>query len=514
MFRVWSHLAFVAALSVLPAHVAEAQGQRVVVQRFSGPRGAALRRRLISNLEENGVSVVAEGEVRAARQGLGFGRRLRGDQYTELARELGVAAYIDGRVRRQRRRGWSLAVRVRNAFDGEVLGTARWRGRRSRSLSSVRRNGYDRLSEYLSSAQSPGAPPQPAAAAVPAGETPWWQRRDADPTYERPPDDEEDEEESTPRATSTRYDAMRIWILGGTLFRSMESTVSVYASQRGLGPADPASETLTEIRRYQSGGIGHFELGGRFELYPGAFDDAQSFPYLGLIFELTHSIGVQSNGFDRMTGDPVAVPTNQFDVLAAARFRYRFSEARHEPELHIDAGWGSFNFNLGLQELQQIELDTIIPPMQHGYIHLALGLEYGIVPSYLTLGLEVGGRIGTNIGGDTRNVWGTDTGPSNGFVAQANLRIEIPEITNGFYIGLNVRYFMFQTDFRGQVGCAVASECAGFVNPWEDPRLWEVWPVEPPGAGMADLDAVVGGPSDPVIDHYVRLQLAIGYGFY
>ena len=60
----------------------------------------------------------------------------------------------------------------------------------------------------------------------------------------------------------------------------------------------------------------------------------------------------------------------------------------------------------------------------------------------------------------------------------------------------------------------VFSDGAGFVNPWEDRRLWEVWPVEPPGAGMADLDAVIGGPPGAVIDHYVRLQLAIGYAFY
>ncbi len=512
-----SHRPFTLALALLAlpgAAPAEAQASRVVVQSFSGSGGAGLRRRLIENLEENGVQIVPEDEVRAAREELGFGRSLEDEQYVELARALRAAAFVDGRVHRERRR-YRLQVRVRNAADGEILGGATWSGRRASSLAPVGQNGHSRLARYLSRARAPAAA-RARPQATPDGEVPWWQRRDAGSraTAEDDDEDEEEEEASAPREVGTRYDALRIVLLGGTLYRSMDTTVTVYATQRGLSPADPTSELLDEARTYHSGGIGHFELGGRFELYPGAFDDAQSFPYLGLAFELTHSIGVQSNGFDRNTGEPVAVPTNQFEVYVGGRFRYRFGEARNEPEFHIDAGWGTFNFNLGLDQLQQIDLDTIIPPMQHGYIHAALGIEYGVVPTYLTLGLEVGGRIGTNLGGDTRNVWGTETAPSNGLLLGANLRVEIPEIVRGFFLGVNVRYFLFATDFRGQVGCAVAEECAGFMNPWEDRRLWEVWPVEPPGSGMADLDAVVGGPSGAVIDHYVRLQLAIGFAFY
>ncbi|MCA9608602.1 MAG: hypothetical protein KC619_23525 [Myxococcales bacterium] len=506
-------LATFALVALLCAGPAEAQATRVVVQSFSGPGGSGLRRRLISDLEENGVEVVSEAEIRRARRELGFGRRIEDDQYVALARELRAAAFIDGRVRRARRR-YRLQVRVRNGFDAEVLGGATWEGRRPSSLAAVGRNGYARLRTEIGNARVP-PPAQPAANPTPDGEVPWWQRRDGGRRHvaedEEPSHEEHDE---APRPTSNRYDAFRIMILGGTLYRSMDTTVTVYATQRGFSPADPASELLDEARTYHSGGIGHFELGGRFEIYPGAFDETQSFPYLGLAVDFTHSIGVQSNGFDRNTGEPVAVPTDQLELYVGARFRYRFGEARREPEFHLDAGWGTFSFNLGLDELQRIELDTIIPPMQHGYVQAALGIEYGVVPTYLTLGLSVGGRIGTNIGGDTRNVWGTQTGPSNGLLLEGSLRVEIPEIVQGFFMGINVRYFLFATDFRGQVGCAVAEECAGFMNPWDDRRLWEVWPVEPPGGGMADLDAVVGGPQGPVIDHYVRLQLAIGYAFY
>ncbi len=501
---------FALALLVVSAaprpSVVEAQGSaRVVVQRFRGPRGGVVRRHLIESLEENGLTVVPEADVRRARRELGFGRRIEGAQYVELARVLGVSAFIDGRVTRRRRR-WSLRVRVRNGYDGQELGDGRWAGRTASALAAIRRNGFRRLSDPLGRARGPSVSP----ASESGSEVPWWQRGDDEPLDIEPAERAFDDEERAPREAATRYDAMRIMLLGGTLFRSMRTTVSVYASQRGISDPNPESAFVDEVRRYQSGGMGHFELGGRFELYPGSFDEAQSFPYLGIVLELTHSVGVQSNGFDRLTAAPVAVPTNQLEAFAGLRFRYRFGPARREPELHIDVGWGTFNFDLGLDELQQIELDTIIPPMQHGYLQAAIGVEYGVVPTYLTLGLEIGGRIGTNLGGDTRNVWGTETAPSNGLLLGASLRIEIPEIAQGVFIGINVRYFLFATDFRGQVGCAVAAECAGFIPPWEDDRLWEVWPVAP-GGGASDI---VGGPSATVIDNYVRLQLAIGYAFY
>ncbi|MBX3275849.1 MAG: hypothetical protein KF729_36665 [Sandaracinaceae bacterium] len=502
-------LATLAAVALSVAAPVAAQAPRVVVERFSGPGGAGLRQRLVEDLVQNGLVVVPEAEVQRAERAAG--RPSTSAEYVALARELRASAFVEGRVRRQRRRQQRLQVRVRNGLDGEVLGATGWSGRNASALAVVGREGHARLARWLSEARAPGPATASASLAAPAtGDVPWWQRRDAggaDP--EEPPE----RAEETPRPAATRYDAFRIAVLGGTLFRSSNTTVTVYASQRGLSPPDPSAALIEESRRYQSGGIGHFELGGRFEIYPGAFDQAQSFPWLGLVAELTHSIGVASNGFDRRTGDPVAVPTNQFELYVGGRFRHRFGPARSEPELHIDAGWGSFNFNLDLDRLQQIELDTIIPPMQHGYLQLALGIEVGVAPGYLTLGLEAGGRVGTNIGGDTRNVWGTDTSPSNGLLVGALLKLEIPE-AQGLFFAVNVRYFLFATDFRGQVGCAVAEECAGFMNPWEDRRLWEVWPVQAPGGGAPDLDAVVGGPSGPVIDHYVRLQLAIGYAFY
>ena len=481
---------------------AQTLARRVVVQRFAGPRGSVLRRQLIQDLEEHGLVVVPESEVRDARRRLGFERNLEDAQYTERARELNASAFVDGVVRRGRRRSWSLTVRVRDAADAVELGDATWSGRTTASLSGVRRNGYERLREHLETSRAP------APIVTEPQETPWYAREEA----ESPPIEEEPVEE-TPRDASTRYDSFRIALHGGTLFRSMDTMVQVYASQRGAATATPETDLLAERRSYQSGGIGHFEMGGTFEIYPGAFDE-QPFPYLGALISFSHSIGVQSNGRNRLDGTPVAVPTDQLDFFFGARFRYRFGPARREPEIHFDAGWGMFQFNLGLDALQQIELDTIIPPMQHGYLQLAAGIQYGVIPTYLTLGLEVGGRIGATQGGDTRNVWGTTTAPSNGVLLGAEARVEIPEIVQGAFLALKLQYFAFITSFSGQVGCATPAGC-DYLPPWSDPRPWEVWPVTAPAPGSpANLDAVVGGPAGDVTDHYVRLQLSAGYAFY
>ncbi|HJL15919.1 MAG TPA: hypothetical protein RMH99_09695, partial [Sandaracinaceae bacterium LLY-WYZ-13_1] len=156
----WSGVAaiWIAWSAVMPAalHAQPQPSPRVVVQRFRGPRGSALRRQLIRDLEDHGVVVLDDAEVRAARERLGFDRSLEGSQYVDLARELNVSAYVDGRVRRRRRR-WAARIRVRNASDGERLGSATWGGRTAASLGAVRRNGYARLEEYLTQASSPAA---------------------------------------------------------------------------------------------------------------------------------------------------------------------------------------------------------------------------------------------------------------------------------------------------------------------------------------------------------------------
>jgi len=506
-------------LSVAPVEAQPQRAQRVIVERFSGPRGGAMRRALVRDLEDHGVVVVDESEVRAARRRLGIGRRPSDTEYVDLARELDAIAIVEGRVRRRRRR-WIGSVRVRNGADGAELGTESWGGRTAASLSGVGRSGHARLAEHLAQARSPAAVVAPEP-----GETPWYQRREV----EEPPPIEEPEEPETPRAPSSRYEAFRIGLGGGTLFRTMATRVRVYGAQHGRVDcrSDPCRDTATgevvdpsatffdQNRSYQSGGIGHFEPGVQAELYPGAFGD-QAFPWLGLAFGFSHSLGLKTNGF--LEADPavgVEVPTSQLDLFVGARFRHLLGEGASAPMLRLTAGYDLFTFDLGATELQTVERDTIIPPMEHGSLVLGAGLELVAYPEWVFVTLDVAGRVGVSQGVNTRNVWGTDTGPSNGFSSALELRVEIPDVVPGaIFFAANVQYFFFATDFRGQVGCAPGTDCSTYMDPWTDNRLWEVWPVNPPApGGTPDLDDVVGGPMETVFDHYVRLQIQVGYVF-
>ena len=506
---VWTVRLALLALA-LGGSTAEAQpraAQRVVVDSFGGPQGGTTRAALVRSLEENGLVVIPGDEVDAARAQLDLGSRMTSAQYVELGRALRASAFIDGRVSRQRRR-WSVTVSVRSATDGEVVGRESWGGRTAASLGAVRRTGYRRLADHLGATSA--LPAAPVAASD--GETPWYARGQ---DSETPPVDDETPA-PTPTPSSQRYDSVRLSLRMGSLYRWMDSTVRVYAAQRDLPTSDPARELIEEDRAYRGPAPGHFELGGQAEIYPGAFGD-QPFPYLGLLVAFSHSIAPGAVAPHRMSmGEQVSVPTNQLDFLIGVRGRYRFGPERREPELHIDVGWGTFNFDLGRTELQEIDPRFIIPPMQHGYVQLGAGISYGIVPTYLTASLDFAYRIGTNIGADTRNVWGTETAPSNGLLVGIELKSEIPEIADGVFVALLFQYFQFTTAFRGQVGCAQPGGCSGSVDPgpWADERLWEIWPVAAPAGGQPiDLNSVVGEPLGDVNDNYVRLQLSLGYAF-
>ena len=76
------------AILLLASAPVEAQpqpAQRVIVERFRGPRGSAMRRALVRDLEDNGVFVIDESEVRDASRRLGIGRRPTDAEYVDPA---------------------------------------------------------------------------------------------------------------------------------------------------------------------------------------------------------------------------------------------------------------------------------------------------------------------------------------------------------------------------------------------------------------------------------------------
>ena len=473
----------------------EAQGRRVAVDAIRGPRGGRARTLLVSSLEDAGYVVVSDREIDEARDRLGIGSRPSDDDWINIARELDVIAVIDGRVSRARR-SWRLSVRVRNGADGAILGDEGWGGRTTGAIDGVGRNGAERLRGYLDGASAPstvmvGTPPVD-------GETPWYAGTDAE---------EPEPEEPAPASATERYDSFRISASGGTLWRSMGAVAEVYRARREAGVLD--ASTFDEDRRYQSGGIGHFELGLEAEFYPGALGD-QPFPYLGLLLSVRNSVGLGSSAcpYNQPCDERVAIGTNQTDVQAGARGRYRFGPSRRDFELMVEVLYGYSTFTFDTDALQRIDRNAILPPMEYQYVSLGGGFRYGIVPDYLSVALRADYRAGISVGAGARTVWGLDTGAPSGFLFGLELIHEATWIAEGLFATLRLEYFQMMTTFRGQVGCADPTRtCDVMGDPWLDEGLWELWPVD------GTIDDVVGGVHDPVSDHYVRWALYIGYAF-
>lgn len=485
----------VAALGPSPV---QAQGTRVAVDSFRGPRGSRARGLVVASLEERGYVVVSDREIDAARDRLGISAPVSDASWIEVARELNVVAIVDGRVARARR-SWRLTVRVRNGLDGSVLGDEGWGGRTTGAIDGVRRNGAERLSQYLDRARSPSAA---VAAAEPTdGETPWYDGAEREESAEALADPE------LPSAIE-RHDSFRVSLSGGSMYRDFTTMAEVYRAQREAGVVN--ASTIDEARGYQGS---HAELGIEAEFYPGALGD-QPFPYLGLVVSFRNSAGLSSSACPYMmpcasSADRLPIATNQTDVQAGARGRYRFGPSRRDFELMAEVLYGYSSFTLDTDTLQEIDRNAVIPPMEYQYVSIGAGFRYGIVPDFLTIALRADYRAGISVGAAARTVWGLDTGAADGFLFGLDLIHEATWLFEGVFVDLRLEYFQMMTTFRGQVGCAnPAAGCEVTGEPWLDGGLWELWPVD-----GTDIEDVVGGIHDPVADHYVRWGLYVGYAF-
>ncbi len=483
---------------VAPSLPAIAQ-TRVVVQAFRGPRAGQIRGHVVAALSNEGsIEVVPRSEVQAAAQELGFSPgSLTEEGYTAVAQQLNVSAFIRGRVSRRRRR-WSATAVVINGADGTELGRRSWSGRTVSSLGAMRRNAYGRLEPYLSAASSPA--PAEATADPGQGEGAWWNGGEGGEGEGG--EEEEEEEESEPIDPGSRFDWLSFELLIGTNHRWMEAHARVLNNDRD--PGGPAE--LDEIRRYNSAGLGHGEIGFRVGFFPGAVPDDQPVPWFGAFLELRHSLGLTSRGCPQVgacavDSDRIDIGTSQFEVYIGAQGRYRFGDERGAPMITADVGYGIFGFNLELDDLALLERPSVIAPTQHNYLHLGVGIEYAFVPVYFTAGTRLAYRAGFGVGNDARAVWGIETGGSSGVQFAIDLRTEMPYIAEGVFLGLTFDYFAFSTTYRGQTACRVEG-CA-------DTDPWEPWPYDP-----ANRDDVTGGIAESVTDNYMRLFFRLGYAFH
>jgi len=500
---------------------------RVVVQRFGGPQGARLRAALINDLEENGIEVVDNREVqRVAREAVGRSN-LRSDDFPTVAAQLGVSAFLSGRVRRRGRR-FTLTVSVRNAADGSRLGSASWGGRNVGSLRAIGRNGYARLEQYLNVAQVPAGggyaqqqqpqqqQQQQTFQAGGTGGTPWYAA--GQEPEETPPDDEEDEDEEDEEDDGevAPYDKLHLALYVGALRRSMSTTV--FVSEHLRTPGGSTDNVVPELREYQSAGLGHAEIGFTADLFPGALADDPVAPWLGLALSFRNSLLLQSNGFactnasepagGRACSDVlqvVPIRTTQREIYVGAKVDYRFdSSSRQSAYLGVDLGYGLFSFRLAPEDLALIERNQIIPPMDYSYIHIGGAFRYQADEEGLfAIGLRAAYRLGLDVGTDAKRIWGATTSSMSGLMVGVDLRHEMTYLTEGVFAQLSLDWFRFTTTFTGQPTCRVPPTDGG-VCPELD--LWEPWPSDDgttvrPGTGVPD----------PVNDSYLRLGVSIGY---
>ena len=298
---------------------ADPAGLRVVIERFTGPQGGSMRSLLVASLEDKGVVVVPNDEVRDKASEIFGHTELTEEDFVRVAEALRVSAFIDGRVSRQRRR-WALRVTARNAADGAELGTARWSGRTVGTLRAIRRNGHSKLADYLASAsavapvQTP--PPETVAPAQAARDGSAWYSAGPD---EEDPNEEEDEVEQAPGPRARGHDAVRVGLLLGTLKRSLGGEVLVRPALRVPPNVMPADLPLVELREYNSRGLGHLEVGLTAELFPGALLEDPVVEWLGIAFQFRNSLFLRTTAagchpMDPSEPEPARCPNPETDV--------------------------------------------------------------------------------------------------------------------------------------------------------------------------------------------------------
>lgn len=487
-------------LSVLCATpvLAQTGGTRVAVERFRGPQSGGVRNALVQNLQNNGVEVVPLDAVRDKAREL-YGRtRLSEDDYPEVAQALGLTAFIDGRVSRQRRR-WGLRVRVRNAADGMILGTARWGGRTVGSLRAVRRNGHARLEQYLRLASSP-APPEPVQPPPPdPNAQPWYQTGEELAEGEG----EEEEEEESPR-TAPAHDGIRVGLLIGALSRSMSTPVTVDPSLR---PGAPAGVPVQELREYNSGGLGHMEVGVTADLFPGALLADPVAEWLGISFNFRNSVLLETNGpacdpaFEPIDGMPercpaaggsVPIDSLQREYYVGAKVDYGLgSGPAGGPFIQVDLGYGRFLFDLDVDDLALLDRPTIVAPVDYSYLHVGGGVKLGLHEMVL-FGARFGYRQGFGVGDEAKQIWGVGTSGFRGWQVGADLIHHMNWASERVYAVLTFEYFRFTTEYSGPPACYVVDD-EGLCN---NGSLWE------PVTFQESVD-----------DSYLRLGLTLGYRY-
>jgi len=209
------------AVSEVPTRVRGAVAEdvtMVVVRPLSGPGGGRARTGIVRALEEmEGVALLVNDDVESVAADVSADLSAAGGRVA-VASELGIAAFVEGRVERISRRRYSAEVQVYGGVDGELLGEAGFTGRNPRALLRAIQGGLAReLGDALRRAQAPVVEQQSEG-------------------------EEEEEEESTPSGPAGPRPSPMTVAAGLRMFnRSYGYTDDLFGALRayslGIGPA-------------------------------------------------------------------------------------------------------------------------------------------------------------------------------------------------------------------------------------------------------------------------------------
>lgn len=339
--------------------------RRVVVGEVEGPPSAASRARaaLVETLESRPREVELLGYDAFESTARELGVDLVSDQgVARVSAEMGVAAYVTGRVTRRGRR-WSARFEVRDGTTGRVVGSADLDGNNPSLLASaISREGFRELRSALAATTTPTRAPLEASA-----------RSAVEVLESEAPTDDEPEELLGDTAGERVYVAFDLGVYLHLFSRKFRYNDDLYRLMRTytlpLGPA--------------------FRVDGRW--YPGAHFGDGFYAHVGFEFMYERAFGIDSK-----RADGELFPTHSRAWHVGLRGRLPLGDH----EVSLGAGYGLHSFVVepagpsqpGREIIPQVPGVSyrLLKLQAEGRLALVAGLRATVRAAWLQL-LELGG---------------------------------------------------------------------------------------------------------------------------
>ncbi|MBI2897083.1 MAG: hypothetical protein HYY06_26230 [Deltaproteobacteria bacterium] len=331
-----------------------AEGERVVILDFEGPRGSATRASIVGALRDR-LDLVPLAEFEQAAQDAGVSSYAGGDLAT-ACRPVRAVAVVSGEVLREG--GLVLRMTLRNCADGEVLDlyTVSFRRRRINTVELDRQ--LDALVAKLAEASAPAEEePEPQEPQLPPDQPP-----------EEPPEEE-----------PARGDP---WLDASLLFGFATRSLEVAAKER-----------VTSVV-YQGGLYSEIGLGAHF--FPLRLTSGGGVARnLGLQVEFgRHLIASSKPKDDAVDAEcpdaPAEVSTSLLELGVAAQGLFPIGDAPEPPRIGGSIGWGLKDFTLGA--------NCYVASFAYRFFRLGIEAHYPVAKALVIPFVSLGYRIVTTVG--------------------------------------------------------------------------------------------------------------------